>query len=82
MLKMFLNQVTIDKFRVFGTNKEEWQAALLEEIDADQLPEFYGGTLTNLDEGDPNNFFKVNHLKYFKTFFFLHKELTMFEYLV
>lgn len=63
MLKLFLNQVTIDKFRVFGTNKEEWQAALLEEIDADQLPEFFGGTLTNLEEGDPTGFFKVNYLK-------------------
>ncbi len=70
MLKLFLNQATVDKFRVFGSDKDEWQAALLEEIDADQLPEFLGGTIANLEDGDPNNFFKVNQLKYAKRLFF------------
>jgi hypothetical protein len=30
-------------------SEKEWQAALLQEIDADQLPLFYGGTLTDPD---------------------------------
>ncbi len=60
MMKPFLHQATVEKVRIFGTNKDEWQTALLEEIDADQIPEFYGGTLTNLEEGDPTGIFKVN----------------------
>lgn len=52
MMKPFLNPATVAKVRIFGHNKEEWLAALLEEIDADQLPAFYGGTMTDPD-GDP-----------------------------
>ena len=40
------------KMRIFSSNKEEWTAALLQEIDADQLPAFYGGTMVDPD-GDP-----------------------------
>jgi hypothetical protein len=47
-----LNKNTLDKIRIFGHDKEEWTKALLEEIDADQLPAYYGGTLTDPD-GDP-----------------------------
>ena len=52
MIKPFLHQATIDKIRIFGCDKEEWKAALLQEVDADQLPAFLGGTLTDAD-GDP-----------------------------
>ena len=40
---------------IFGSDPIEtgkWKAALLEEIEADQLPAIYGGTMTDL-EGDP-----------------------------
>ncbi|XP_046460828.1 SEC14-like protein 2 [Daphnia pulex] len=52
ILKPFVAQETQAKMRIFGCNKEEWKAALLEEIDADQLPAFYGGTMVDPD-GDP-----------------------------
>ena len=52
MLKPFLHQATTDKMKFFGTNKKEWSAALLEEIDADQLPAHYGGSMVDPD-GDP-----------------------------
>ena len=45
LMKPFLHQVTIDKIGVYGFDKAEWKAALLEEIDADQLPAYYGGTM-------------------------------------
>ena len=61
LIKPFLHQVTIDKVHIYGTNTEEWKAALLEEIDADQLPAYYGGTLTDPD-GDPRCPSKVNQL--------------------
>jgi len=49
MVKPFLHQITIDKVRIFGTDVNEWKAALLEEIDPDQLPTHYGGTQMDPD---------------------------------
>ena len=49
-MKPFLKASTVDKVRIFGFNQDEWKAALLEEIDADQLPVYYGGTKTMTDE--------------------------------
>ena len=50
----------MSKIFFYGTNKEEWIQALLEEIDSDQLPAYYGGSLT--DDGDPQCPNKVNKL--------------------
>lgn len=52
IIKPFMHQATIDKVRIFGFNKSEWAPAILEEIDPDQLPEYYGGMLASPD-GDP-----------------------------
>ncbi|EFX85378.1 hypothetical protein DAPPUDRAFT_222627 [Daphnia pulex] len=52
MVKPFLHPVTLDKISVFGFDKSEWSAALLKEIDADQLPVHFGGTMTD-SKGDP-----------------------------
>lgn len=41
--------MTIDKITVFGTDRAEWQTALLEEIEAGQLPIKYGGTQADPD---------------------------------
>lgn len=40
---------TLDKIRIYDFDATRWKAALLEEIDADQLPVHYGGTLTDPD---------------------------------
>lgn len=56
----FLDKNVVDQIRIFGTNKEEWKAALLEEIDADQLPVYYGGTMTD-ENDDPKCLSKVNY---------------------
>lgn len=65
MIKPFLHQATIDKIRIFGSDKDEWKAALLEEVEADQLPAFLGGTLTDAD-GNPMcpSLVKKNKLRY------------------
>ena len=60
-MRPFMHQNTLDKVRIFGTNKEEWTAALLEEIDADNLPLHYGGTMVDPD-GDPKCPSKVRFL--------------------
>ena len=52
MVKPFLHTVTLDKISVFGYEKSEWNAALLKEIDADQLPVHFGGTMMD-SNGDP-----------------------------
>jgi hypothetical protein len=58
MVKPFLHQVTLDKISVYGFDKNEWSAALLKEIDADQLPVYYGGTMVD-ENGDPKCSSKV-----------------------
>lgn len=52
LIKPFFSQETLNKFAVYGSNKKEWQAALLKEIEADQLPVHYGGTMADPD-GNP-----------------------------
>ena len=52
MVKPLLSETTLNKIRIFGFNRSEWQAALLEEIDSDQLPACYGGSMTDPD-GNP-----------------------------
>jgi hypothetical protein len=49
MVKPFLHQITLEKISVFGFDKKEWSAALLKEIDADQLPVQYGGTMSKVN---------------------------------
>lgn len=65
-MKPFMHQVTIDKVRVYGFNKDEWKAALLNEIDPDQLPAYYGGTLTDPDGNPkcPSKVFQIIKLRY------------------
>jgi hypothetical protein len=52
MTKPIYHESDVPKIKVFGSDKKEWTSALLEEIEADQLPAFYGGTMTDLN-GDP-----------------------------
>ena len=60
-MKPFMHKGTVDKIRIFDCNKDEWSRALLEEIDADQLPVHYGGALTH-SNGDPKCPNLVGHL--------------------
>lgn len=60
ILKPFVAQETQAKMKIFSSNRKEWTAALLEEIDAEQLPAFYGGTMVDPD-GDPKCPSKVPH---------------------
>ena len=32
---------------IYTSNKDEWKAALLQLVDADQLPKSYGGTMSD-----------------------------------
>ncbi len=57
-----MHQSTIDKMRIFGSDKDEWKAALLEEIEEDQIPAYYGGTMVDPD-GDTKCLSKVRNEK-------------------
>ncbi|XP_057372740.1 SEC14-like protein 2 [Daphnia carinata] len=52
MVKPLIPASDFPKIKIFSADKNEWLSALLEEIDADQFPSFYGGTLTDPD-GNP-----------------------------
>jgi hypothetical protein len=51
-IKPLLAQSDVPKIKIFNSNKKEWTSALLEEIDDEQLPTYYGGNMTDPD-GDP-----------------------------
>jgi len=52
IIKPLLRERTRQKVQIFGTDAAVYQAAILQDVDADQLPAFYGGTLTD-PNGDP-----------------------------
>lgn len=61
MVKPLLPATDILKMKIFTADRNEWLPALLEEIEANQLPSFYGGTLTDPD-GNPKCPSKVINL--------------------
>jgi hypothetical protein len=60
LVKPFLSAATLAKLRIFSQDAKAWKDALLEEIDADQLPAHYGGTMTDPD-GNPFCLTKVSY---------------------
>nr|CAH0109445.1 unnamed protein product [Daphnia galeata] len=52
IVKPFLSSATLAKLRIFTHDAKAWKDALLEEIDSDQLPAHYGGTMIDPD-GNP-----------------------------
>ena len=52
LVRPFLHEKTANKIRVYGTDREQWKAAILEDVDPSQLPVFYGGSKTDPD-GNP-----------------------------
>lgn len=61
-MKPLLNKATVDKVRIFGSDPNEWKPFLLEEIEADQLPAIYGGTMTDPSNDDPRCLHKVREI--------------------
>uniref|UniRef100_H3ABD0 SEC14-like lipid binding 8 n=1 Tax=Latimeria chalumnae TaxID=7897 RepID=H3ABD0_LATCH len=57
LIRHFLSEDTREKIVVLGNN---WKEVLLKYIDADQLPVYYGGTLTDPD-GDPKCKTKIKY---------------------
>jgi hypothetical protein len=53
MIKPFMHEKTRNKVQIYSYDPAQWQAALLEDIDPEELPACYGGTKTDPD-GNPN----------------------------
>jgi len=58
VIKPMIHPLTLEKFEIFGNNTDEWKAALLNDIDIDQLPVHYGGILADTD-GNPMYLSKI-----------------------
>ncbi|XP_046633881.1 SEC14-like protein 2 [Daphnia pulicaria] len=59
MIKPFMHEKTRNKVQIYSYDSAQWQAALLEDIDPEELPACYGGTKTDPD-GNPNCVTMVN----------------------
>ena len=64
IIKPLLRERTRQKVQIFGTDAAVYQAAILQDVDADQLPAFYGGTLTD-PNGDPRCLTMVSRFRYY-----------------
>jgi metal transporter CNNM len=62
MMKPLMHERTRNKINIYSHDEKTWKAALLAEINPDQLPKMYGGTMTDPD-GNPSCITKV-HYKY------------------
>ena len=58
LIRPFMHENTAKKVQIFGHDKAQWKAALLENIDPSELPAFYGGSRTDPD-GNPQWLSKV-----------------------
>ncbi|KZS17843.1 putative SEC14 protein 2 [Daphnia magna] len=53
ILKPFIHERTRNKIKIFGHDSKQWKAAILAEVNPEELPVCYGGTMTDAD-GNPN----------------------------
>lgn len=58
VVKKFLNELTLGKIVIYKSDTKKWKKALLENIEPDNLPMYYGGTLVDPD-GNPRYTTKV-----------------------
>jgi hypothetical protein len=59
VIKRFLNEYTLGKMLIFKNDSKKWKKAILETIDPSNLPQHYGGNLTDPD-GNPRCITRVN----------------------
>ncbi|XP_076673921.1 SEC14-like protein 2 [Andrena cerasifolii] len=50
--KKFMNEYTLSKIQIYKADPAKWQPAIFSNVDRDQVPAFFGGTLTDPD-GNP-----------------------------
>lgn len=58
ILRPFMNEKTFNKFRIFNHDFNKWKSEIVKEVNPEQLPQQYGGTMVDPD-GNPNCITKV-----------------------
>lgn len=58
IVKKFMDEYTISKIQIHGSNSNKWKKAILQNITPENLPAHYGGSLTDPD-GNPKYTTKV-----------------------
>lgn len=58
IVKKFLDEYTLSKISIYKADQKKWLPAILDKVDASQLPQFYGGNLTDAD-GNPKCIEKI-----------------------
>ncbi|KAL0271940.1 UNVERIFIED_CONTAM: hypothetical protein PYX00_005086 [Menopon gallinae] len=58
IIKNFLNEYTISKIQIYKNDPKKWKPVLLKQIDQDQLPAYFGGTMVDAN-GDPKCSLKI-----------------------
>lgn len=61
LLKPFLHERTKSKIQIFSHDQKAWKAAILADVNPDELPVAYGGTMADPD-GNPNCITKASHV--------------------
>ncbi|XP_034840328.1 SEC14-like protein 2 [Maniola hyperantus] len=52
VIKKFMNEYTLSKIRIYGSDPKKWQPQILTVVDKETLPQHYGGTMVD-ENGDP-----------------------------
>lgn len=52
VIKRFLHENTLSKVQIYKAEPKKWKKILLSNIDEDNLPQYYGGSMVDPD-GDP-----------------------------
>ncbi|XP_029732332.1 SEC14-like protein 2 [Aedes albopictus] len=52
MVKKFLGEYTIDKIKIYKSDRNKWLPAILDRCPASQIPKYFGGTMTD-EDGNP-----------------------------
>ncbi|XP_055612040.1 SEC14-like protein 2 [Uranotaenia lowii] len=60
MIKKFLGEYTIEKIKIYKSDRNKWLSAILERCDASQIPKYYGGTMTD-EDGNPKCESKIGY---------------------
>lgn len=60
IVKRFLDEYTLGKILIFKHDSKKWLPKMLEQVDASQIPKYFGGTQTD-EDGDPKCMHKVTN---------------------
>lgn len=61
IVRKFLDEYTLSKIHIYKQESNKWLPDLLEQVDKSQIPQYFGGTMTDPD-GSPKCMTKVRQI--------------------